>query len=471
MNGGYFPPGGGGGSFDPHSPGPIGDVTPSTGNFLTLEVSSPIRSALGLAVNDPAIVLHLLGWYQSGSLLGSLDGSLVASWIDSAHGHTATQGTSANQPIYLSNRANGFPCLRFNGAQSLVVGNGLAWSNRSATYVFVIDFKRRSAPENRGFFESYVDDSNLQIAYQGGYTTGDFGSYLGASFSPTPNNGLVVLIVSASGAGANVWCNGGTAANGAPTAMTLAGAVLGAGPHLGNAGYLDFYEFAIYDTALTAPQIANIGKNLMATYGIDSRGFEQPPDRQSLIVCFGDSRTSGASAETGGSRYPDQLQRLLGPGAEIINAGIPGASLAGLVTLAPGILASLYSSERQKNILILNGGINDIAGGATGANTYASLLTIAAAAKSSGWTVIATTTLYWHSLSSGQQTELATYNSDVSGDSTHFDAVVDWNADATIGGYSNSANTTYFDGIHQKDPAQLIEAQLLVTPVQTILGE
>lgn len=33
MNGGFFPPGGG--SFDPHSPGAIGDVTPSTGAFTT----------------------------------------------------------------------------------------------------------------------------------------------------------------------------------------------------------------------------------------------------------------------------------------------------------------------------------------------------------------------------------------------------------------------------------------------------
>lgn len=45
----YNPAGGGGGSFDPHSPGPIGDVTPSTiagdGSALT-GVAKPADLAL-----------------------------------------------------------------------------------------------------------------------------------------------------------------------------------------------------------------------------------------------------------------------------------------------------------------------------------------------------------------------------------------------------------------------------------------
>lgn len=52
MNGGYFPPGGGGGSFDPHSPGPIGDVTPGTVAATSVDATGNISGSSIGATNS-----------------------------------------------------------------------------------------------------------------------------------------------------------------------------------------------------------------------------------------------------------------------------------------------------------------------------------------------------------------------------------------------------------------------------------
>lgn len=79
-----------GSSFDPHSPGPIGDVTPSTGAFTTLS-STPGNDATGLTITGGSITgsgatpfASLTGTWNTTGAVNGLDINITDTASDSA---------------------------------------------------------------------------------------------------------------------------------------------------------------------------------------------------------------------------------------------------------------------------------------------------------------------------------------------------------------------------------------------------
>jgi hypothetical protein len=65
-------------------------------------------------------------WYKADSITGKKGGEGISQWDDSSGaGNHATQGTAANQPIYLPNGQNSRPVVRFRDPSSLVIPNVL----------------------------------------------------------------------------------------------------------------------------------------------------------------------------------------------------------------------------------------------------------------------------------------------------------------------------------------------------------
>ena len=76
-------------------------------------------------------------WLRADSIQGLSDGASVSTWPDSsANGNNATQVTSANQPIWKRSILNGYPVVRFDGANSYMNGPDVFPTNSDYT-IFV----------------------------------------------------------------------------------------------------------------------------------------------------------------------------------------------------------------------------------------------------------------------------------------------------------------------------------------------
>lgn len=103
-----------------------------------------MQSVFSPADELPPILLQGTAWYRSDRLITPSngepleDGDTVSAWGDlTGNGHTATQGTEADQPTYTQSAINGKPGLTFDGssdhlradgAASAFTGDDKAWS-------------------------------------------------------------------------------------------------------------------------------------------------------------------------------------------------------------------------------------------------------------------------------------------------------------------------------------------------------
>src|SRR4051812_20669584 len=77
-------------------------------------------------------------WYKADAL-SLLDGSGVATWIDSsASGFNITQTTSTKQPAFKTNVINGLPVVRFDSSKSTGLSGVSKALNSSAFTSFVV---------------------------------------------------------------------------------------------------------------------------------------------------------------------------------------------------------------------------------------------------------------------------------------------------------------------------------------------
>ncbi len=68
----------------------------------------------------PLTVAGLLGWWKADALALS-DNAPVSAWLDSSgNGHTMTQGTGSQQPLYKATAINGHPGVRFDGTDDFL---------------------------------------------------------------------------------------------------------------------------------------------------------------------------------------------------------------------------------------------------------------------------------------------------------------------------------------------------------------
>lgn len=105
-----------------------------------------------------------------------------------------------------------------------------------------------------------------------------------------------------------------------------------------------------------------------------------------VVACSVDSLTAGLGLTTR-QGYPWLLHRNRWRGCvSVPNLGLVGQTMASALINDPAKLASVKGAG--KNIIVLLGGVNDIAGGATAATVWTRLKTYIAAAKAEGWQVV-----------------------------------------------------------------------------------
>ena len=77
-------------------------------------------SVSGAVINNSIPASHLRMWLRADEATSSsVDSSSVATWYDvSGNANNATQSSSGNQPILITNAVNGYPVLTFNGSSS-----------------------------------------------------------------------------------------------------------------------------------------------------------------------------------------------------------------------------------------------------------------------------------------------------------------------------------------------------------------
>jgi hypothetical protein len=79
-----------------------------------------VAASAPLAISGwPAGMPLPVTWFRADAVTGVTNGGALATWTDSSgNGYNATQGTSGQQPSYVTNAMNGLPVVRFNSANS-----------------------------------------------------------------------------------------------------------------------------------------------------------------------------------------------------------------------------------------------------------------------------------------------------------------------------------------------------------------
>lgn len=171
MNGGYFPPGGGGGSFDPHSPGPIGDVTPSTVSATTFAATGNLTlgNTTSVSTSTPVTI-------NSGGTYADTDSPAKAKWklYDSGTGSIYGFGISLSQfnqfgeaDTIFSWYKSGARVMGFDGSALIPASNTLAQRNGTngqifsvyATFTDTSNYSRFSIDTTGGFVNLIIDEA------------------------------------------------------------------------------------------------------------------------------------------------------------------------------------------------------------------------------------------------------------------------------------------------------------------------
>jgi lysophospholipase L1-like esterase len=235
-----------------------------------------------------------------------------------------------------------------------------------------------------------------------------------------------------------------------PTFATLVAPA--AGPHfigsLGGtaAGYsTDIAHVCVWDRALTLDELHSAEQVLYTSTG---KTWAASP---AVILCDGDSFTSGSGAYQGANSYPGQLAGDF-PSRSVVNDGYGGMTLETMITEAPyRVDSDQYSSWRAatpggNNVCVIHGGLNDYAAGANLATIQSRLTTYWAARRAAGWKVIACTHLPY---GAGWEILRNQLNPWIRAQSALYDRLADFGADPTIGPAGAELNTMYYwDGIH-----------------------
>lgn len=140
----------------------------------------------------------------------------------------------------------------------------------------------------------------------------------------------------------------------------------------------------------------------------------------------------------------------------ITNKGIAGETLATMLANAPTAIDPLFNSKLPRNVLVLEGGTNDIATAHTPASVYANMTAYIAARHAVGWTVVVWTMLSrvgWDITKDQLNTLILANSGGTQGAAGKWDGIVD-ETGTPLGIDGGYLNTLWFqpDEIHPTSP-------------------
>lgn len=220
----------------------------------------------------------------------------------------------------------------------------------------------------------------------------------------------------------------------------------------GNYDFLEYMVFAGTHDLTT--------RNLFRAYFNSTGRWKHPTFN---VRCIGDSITAGTGS-TGGNNYPAVLQGLLGGGYAVDNLGSGGA------TAATTDAAFLVGNTRRMSglrgcVALIFCGTNDIAGGATDADAYASNLSMWQKTRAAGKYAIAFTMLPRTDFNGTQEAYRVAFNTAVRDASAEYDALVDVAIQPEL---DDASDATYFsvDGVHLVNAGYAVIAGLANSAIQ-----
>lgn len=216
---------------------------------------------------NPGKIGGLSLWYAADKGFGALsDGDPIATWFDqSLNGDDLTQSTESKKPLYKTNILNGKPVVRFDGTDDFMIINaGLV----QPEHVFcVFNLKQNSVNDN--IFDGYGTGNLMRV-----YTSGAGpvqAMYAGASLGAITINTTSFYIASCcfNGASSEFRINGGNTASGDAGSTDGVGVTLAMwGNQSSNPTEVDFAEFIVYDSALSAGNRRRVEQYLASKYGL-----------------------------------------------------------------------------------------------------------------------------------------------------------------------------------------------------------
>lgn len=194
--------------------------------------------------------------------------------------------------------------------------------------------------------------------------------------------------------------------------------------------------------------------------------------RQSQIFTGGDSLTAGlGTAQDLATRWPVQLQLLLGDKFTVTNVATGGSQLSNMATAYTTSVLPNRNTAMAKDIYILWGGRNDIDAGRDPVDIFADIQTLCIAAQAGGFLVIVCTLPYDVTFDATKEAKRSDVNGEIQGSWPGFaDALLNLNSLPHIGEFvpvASDADYFYraFDGVHFHAPGWGIVAEAAKTKV------
>lgn len=396
-----------------------------------------------------------------GDNISGANAAAVASWPDSSgNARHATQATGTKQPTKRTSVLNGHAVARFDGGDVLQTA-AVDWTARRSATVFVVagnhtntadqqcyvEFGTATFSQTTNFLAYRVLTTNVPSAYIRGTPGGicEFQSYRtvtsayrAISFAFDKSSTLFPTTGSITGKDALVYLDGLQAngnrgwASGATNTNFFGNLQFNIGARNNGAALFmngDIAEMLIYDRLLTGAEHAQVTSYLRSKYALTHAN--------GTLIFEGDSITNGTNAT---SPYPEQAMALIGGDWAYGNFGIDGQQLSVMNTryTAGTTFKHYYNLQGGKNIVVLYGGSNDMAGGVgnqSAATAYSRLGTYAAELRAAGWKVVVVTALARTDANAGGsfETRRQAFNTSVrAGWSTFADALVDLSTDVRL---------------------------------------
>jgi lysophospholipase L1-like esterase len=220
---------------------------------------------------------------------------------------------------------------------------------------------------------------------------------------------------------------------------------------------------ALYSVAHSPAQVASNTASIRSVMA--SRGVTIPAMSQ-FLAFEGDSITDPATGVAAASKYYYLAQSGISPFPQGGNDAVSGSSIA-TVTSRSATIDSWLSGIAGAKVLMLFVGANDQGDGASTFVANVKAYCLARKAASPGLKIVLATLL--PQTTSGFNTFRDAVNTAIHADSSFYDALADFAANATMGCDACAANTTYFlDGEHPSPAGHAILGPIAQAAIQSV---
>lgn len=422
------------------------------------------------------MVLHVdasSGVYTDAGATEATDGQTVQQWSDlSGAGNHVTQAAADNRPTYRATGFNGQPGVDFlppsfygiwaETPEFLGAGYDTActlfWIGESAGANNQMALSSNGVGLGNLNEWGRFDVANLGVpvtVYHGAQTLGTNIRCVGMSYDGTTLrtiiNGHLITLARTGNLGLS-----GDVTLGDFAARAGIGQLRGC-----------IAEAYAWNAAATDAQMRAMCNTLLAKWGLSV------PSTRKVVCASGDSQTAYTGAA---GMWPSVIAADLGTAAQgFTTVAQGGVTLAFINEIAAVWIDPVYDATAANNVNIIWSGTNDLAGGTSGADTYALLATYCNARRAAGWDKLIVVTALPRSAAgdaANHETLRQAFNTLLRANwATIADGLADVAADGRIGDEGDELDTTYYqaDRVHLNTAGQAVIAGIMQPVVEGVL--